>query len=124
MFTTQIVRPFHLVIGAGMLASIFMVAPAGAADSYPDGHAFVRASILNAWSPTSVAFATAETMDAHERARLMIVGAPASTSVGAAAATLKPALDGHEQARTLLLSQRGDRGPDGTASLSSVGGGS
>lgn len=124
MFTTQIIKPFRVVIGAGMLASIFTVAPAGAADSYPDGHAFVRASILNTWSPTSIAFKTAETMDAHERARLMIVGAPASTTVGAAAATLKPALDGHEQARRLLLSQPGDRGPGGTASLTSVGEGS
>ena len=102
MFTKQIIKPFHVVIGAGLLGAVLAAAPAQAADPI-DGHAFVRATILNAWTPTAVASATAEKVDAHERARRMIAGAPASAFVGTAAVSVEPALDGHEQARRLLL---------------------
>jgi hypothetical protein len=122
MFTKDYSKPFHAAIGFGMLASIFMVAPAGAADSY-DGHTFVRDSILNTWRPTSVASLTAKKVDAQEQARLMIVGTPASAAVGAVAQG-RPALDGHEQARQLLLSQPQYRGTRKTVSLPSIGGGS
>jgi len=122
MFTKRVSNPFHVAVGAGMLASIFMVGTAGAEDSY-DGHAFVRASILNTWKSTAVASATAQKVDAQERARQMIVGTPASATatVGAAVVGYKPSVDGHDQARRLLLGQPQYGGRGGTISLSSFG---
>ena len=121
MFTKQVSKPFHVAIGAGLLASIFLVGTAGAEDSY-DGHAFVRASILNTWKSTAVAASTAQTVDAQERARQMIVGTPATATVGAAAVGYKSSVDGHEQARKLLLGQPQYVGAGGTIiSLPSFG---
>ena len=104
MSIKRVTKPFHAALGAGILASIFMVGTAGAEDSY-DGQAFVRASILNTWKSTAVASATAEAVDAQERARQMIVGTPASATVkvGTAVVGDKSSADGHDQARKLLL---------------------
>ncbi len=123
MFTKQVSKPFHAAIGAGILASIFLVGTAGADDSY-DGQAFVRASILNTWKSTAVASSTAQTVDAQERARQMIVGTPASATaaVSAAAVGYKSSADGHDQARKLLLGQPQYVGAGGTIiSLPSFG---
>ena len=83
------------------LALALFALPAIAAD--PDGHAFVRDSILNTWTPTAVASPTDGKIDPHERARITIVGAskfPSATGV-----TTLSNIDAHEQARRLLLAQ-------------------
>jgi hypothetical protein len=88
----------------GALALALSALPAFAAES--DAHAFVRASILNTWTPTTVASPTAGKMDAHERARSTIVGAEKFSGAAAVAnGSTVPGLDAHEQARRLLLAQ-------------------
>jgi hypothetical protein len=72
----------------------------------PDAHAAVRASILNTWTPTAVATPADGKTDAHDRARITIVGAPGSPRGAGIASASKPAgLDAHDQARRLLLAQ-------------------
>jgi hypothetical protein len=123
MFTKRVSKSFHAAIGAGILASIFMVGTAGAEDFY-DGHAFVRASILNTWKSTAVASATAQKVDAQERARQIIVGTPTFARATVGAAAVGSPVDGHDQARKLLLGQPQYVGPGGTILLSSFGDGS
>lgn len=78
--------------------------PAFAAE--PDAHSAVRASILNTWTPTAVATPADGKTDAHERARITIVGAPGSLrGAGIASASKPTGLDAHDQARRLLLAQ-------------------
>jgi hypothetical protein len=78
--------------------------PVFAAES--DAHAFVRASILNTWTPTAVGSPTEGKLDAHERARITVVGAPRSPgAAGIASASTASGLDAHDQARRLLLAQ-------------------
>ena len=88
----------------GALALALFALPALAAE--PDGHAFVRDSIRNTWTPTAVASPTEGKTDPHERGRVTILGA--SKSPGAAAITSAATSSGigaHEQARRLLLAQ-------------------
>ena len=92
-------------VALGALALSLSALPALAVE--PDGHAFVRASILNTWAPTAVASSGTNATDAHEQARLTIVGAPPSRSGVRAAddAAAHAAVDSHDQARQLLLAQ-------------------
>ncbi len=86
------------------LALALSALPALAAE--PDGHAFVRASILNTWASTAVASETEGKTDGHERARLAIVGAPKSATGPAVTNTAQTkAFDAHDRARRLLLAQ-------------------
>jgi len=91
-------------VALGALALSLCALPALAVE--PDGHAFVRASILNTWAPTAVASPGTNAMDAHEQARLTIVGAPPSRSgVRAVDAAAHTTIDSQDQARQLLLAQ-------------------
>jgi hypothetical protein len=82
------------------LALALATLPAVAAE--PDAHAFVRASIFNAWTPTAVASPTEGKMDAHQRARITIVG-PSKSPSAAGATSAASGVDPHDQARRLLL---------------------
>lgn len=91
-------------VTAGALALALFAVPALA--EQPDGHAFVRDSIRNTWTPTAVASTTAGKTDPHERGRATIVGTTKSPSAErATAAAAGPRVGGHEQARRLLLAQ-------------------
>jgi hypothetical protein len=88
------------------LALALATVPAVAAEpaTAQDGHAFVRTSILNTWTPSAVASPTEGKMDAHQRARLTIVGTAKSPSA-AGATSAASGIDAQEQARRLLLAQ-------------------
>jgi hypothetical protein len=91
-------------ITLGAVALALWTLPALAAE--PDGHAFVRDSIRNAWTPTAVAAQTEGNTDQHERARVTILGAsksPSAERVSSTADTMR--IGAHEQARRLLLAQ-------------------
>jgi len=86
------------------LALALSALPALAAE--PDGHAFVRASILNTWTPTAVASELEGKVDSHELARRAIVGAPKPATVPEVANIAQTkTFDAHDQARRLLLAQ-------------------
>lgn len=88
----------------GALALALFALPAFAEQS--DGHAFVRDSIRNTWTPTGVASSTEGKTDPHERGRTAIVGASKFPSAASATSTAPvPGISGHEQARRLLLAQ-------------------
>ena len=93
-------------LSAIALALATQSAWAAEAAAKPDGHAYVRASILNTWAPTAVASETEGKTDAHERARLTIVGASKSaTGVAATNTAQTQKFDAHDQARRLLMAQ-------------------
>lgn len=88
----------------GVLALALSAPQAFAAE--PDAHAYVRDSILNTWTPTAVASPTVGKMEAHERARITIVGASEYPRAAAVrGAPDGPGVDAQEQARRLLLAQ-------------------
>ena len=90
-------------LSAIALALVTQSAWAAEAAAQPDGHAYVRASILNTWAPNAVASETEGKTDAHERARLTIVGASKPATATNAGQSQK--FDAHDQARRLLLAQ-------------------
>ena len=90
-------------ITAGALALALWTLPALAAE--PDGHAFVRDSIRNTWTPTAVAAQTEGTTDAHERARVTILGASKASKEQVTSTADGSRIGAHEQARRLLLAQ-------------------
>jgi hypothetical protein len=88
----------------GALALALSSLPALAAET--DGHAFVRDSIRNTWTPTAVASPTEAKMDAHERGRITIVGAAKSpTASRVTSADVGSRIGAQEQARRLLLAR-------------------
>jgi hypothetical protein len=88
----------------GALALALSALPSFAAE--PDAQAFVRDSIRNTWTSTAVASPTEGKMDAHERARVTLVGvAKSPTASGMTGADVGSRIGAHEQARRLLLAQ-------------------
>jgi hypothetical protein len=90
-------------VTTGALVLAFLALPALAEQS--DGHAFVRDSIRNTWTPTAVASPTAGKTDPHERGRITIVGTAKSSAERVTSTNAGPRVGGHEQARRLLLAQ-------------------